>query len=185
MNATELYLADGRHTGVYYCEQCKVTHHTKEFAEVCCNPAKCVCGADCSQYRTKCNACIDLELKEKEKARFVAAEKVTDWNGPVFDESTDEYYSSVCDFIEQNDDYECKYLWTCFSTPVCSLDYDTIIENATDEAYEDFEPGCLDGDEELKAALEKFNEINKSHVSWFPNYKLAVLLPVREVVQDD
>jgi hypothetical protein len=184
MNAIELFRADGTPTGIYHCEKCRIVHRTKQFADKCCAPLLCACGAGCPQYYTACDECRRKKYVEKERARFEAAEKVTEWSGAVFSDGyglNEGYFSSVADFLDywasEHDEEELpEYVWTCDSHSFCQLNYDHIIENATQESYDDWDRDEIEGAEALKAAIETFNEVNKHHVSWEPNFKRALLL---------
>lgn len=132
-------------------------------------------------------SCLDARRENVEAERFEKAEKITDWSGPVYCEGigySDGYFHNMeelLDHLDSDDDEEVcerpKYAWACDSNPCCWLDYGSIIEDATQEAHESFDAGQLHGEDELKAALERFNEANKGFVSWTPNYKRAVLIP--------
>jgi hypothetical protein len=56
------------------------------------------------------------------------------------------------------------------------LDCDDIIERATEDAYDDWDKSCLVGLAELAAAMAAFNEANKAHVTWTPDYTRAVVI---------
>ena len=77
-NAIELYHADGKSAGVYYCEKCRRVSQKKEHAEKCCKPTKCrYCGKDSGGK--DCLACPACERKNeaiREAARF---EKANGW----------------------------------------------------------------------------------------------------------
>jgi hypothetical protein len=179
MNAIELFHADGKPCGIYHCEKCRIVKRTKEEADECCLPRICDCGAECAQYYTVCDDCRRKKDIARERARFDAAEKVTTWDGPVCEPHGDRYCRNLDELLELFDCDESappEYVWTCSERPVCNLDYGSIIEGATGDAYEDFDPGSLDGEKELTEALEKFNALNKEHVVWEPNYKVALVL---------
>lgn len=179
MNAIELYHADGKPCGIYHCEKCRIVHRIKQLADECCLPRICECGAECQQYYTVCDDCRRKKDIAKERERFEKAEKVTVWDGPVTDPHGDRYGRNLDELLELLDYDEAdppEYVWTCHERPVCVLDYGRIIESATGDAYEDFDPGSLDGEKELTEALEKFNALNKENVVWEPNYKLALVL---------
>jgi len=108
---------------------------------------------------------------------------VTEWDGWIYFEGSgynEGYFSCVgdlIDYIDQEDDVSVpEYVWTCEERQIVGLDYDSIIEAATEDAYEDWSPDRLVGSEELKVALEKFNEANKGEVYYVPNFKRALLL---------
>lgn len=191
MNAIELFHADGKPAGIYHCEKCRIVKRTKDEADQCCAPVKCaICGAEnVRQYHCNCDACDEKKRVESEAERFAKAEKVTEWNGAIYSEGhgwNEGYFANLEDLedwlaCEEDEDGSQpdrpEYVWTCDDKRFCQLDYDHIIENATQEAYEDWDAGNISGEKELKAAIEVFNEANKEHVSWEPNLKRALLLP--------
>jgi len=177
MNAIELYHADGKPCGIYHCEKCRIVHREKQLADECCLPRICECGAECPQYYTVCDDCRRKKDIARERARFDAAEKLTAWSGPVCEPHGDRYARNIDELLDLLDEDETpEYVWTCSERPVCHLDYDSIIEGATSDAYEDFDPGSLDGEAELMKALEVFNAANKENVVWEPDYKKALVL---------
>lgn len=179
MKATELFHQDGRSAEIYYCGQCRIVHRTQGFAEQCCKPNICECGAECPQYYTSCNECRRKKDIARERERFEKADKVTTWDGPVADPHSERYGANLDELLEllDCDGFEPpEYVWTCNERPVCNLDYYSIIESATSDACEDFDANSLLGDKELIAALEKFNQTNSKNVVWEPNYKLALVL---------
>jgi len=187
MKATELFHANGKTAGVWYCSECRIVRKTQQEAEECCKPKICTrCKtAECQEYRTVCKLCNDIIDREREEERFAKAEKVTEWNGPVYSDSHDIGNEGYAENIEEALDWlECmsedgkipEYVWTCNERPICHLNFDSIIESSTSEAYEGWETENLNGLEELEAAIEKFNELNKDDVCWLPNYKKALLI---------
>ncbi len=127
--------------------------------------------------------------QKKDKEKFDKAEKIpaAEWYGPVYLEGTgwhEDYSSSVDDFLDwladDNENNETEqwhpYVWACDSFPTCHLDLDDIINNATEEAHENFEIHQLKGVEELREAIDKFNELNKEEVSWMPNFHKVIIL---------
>lgn len=190
MNAIELFHADGKTAGIYHCEKCRIVKRTKAEADQCCAPVKCAdCGSEnVPKYYTVCDACRHKKEADREAERFAKAEKVTEWSGAIYSDGrgwNEGFFANVEDLedwlaCEEEDDGSQpdrpEYVWTCDDKPFCQLDYDHIIENAIQEAYEDWEPDSITGADALKAAIEAFNEANKEHVSWEPNYKRALLL---------
>lgn len=127
------------------------------------------------------------EVREKEQ--FDKAEKLKedDWDGPVYCEGygyndgyfadLNEFYDDVRDDSEDDDEFVTpKYVWTCDVSQSCHIDLDDILENSTQEAHEDFDYRDLNGLDELRAAVDKFNGLNKDVVSWTPNFKKCVIL---------
>lgn len=185
MNATELFHADGNSSGIFYCSECKRVAHSKQLAEQCCTPPVCrICGKETSQkYRLICRPCKIIKDENKEAARFEKAEKITSWDGPVFLDGAgynEGYFPDFAELADWIDGEESElpryYVWTCISLPICHLNCDKIIENATQDAYEDWDTDSLMGVDELRSAMEAFNAKNASQVYWEPNYKVALLL---------
>lgn len=188
MNAIELFHADGKPAKIFYCEKCRIVKRTKEEADQCCAPVKCAtCGNEgVRQFHTICDACEEKKRAAREEERFTSAEKITEWDGPIYSDGygfNEGYFANVEaleDWLSSrdvdDDNTRPKYVWTCTKNQFCQLDYDRIIENATQEAYEDWDEGNIYGEQELKSAIAVFNEANKNHVSWEPNYKVALLL---------
>lgn len=186
MNAQELFLASGRSAGVWFCEQCRTVQKSRELADKCCTPNKCRhCGNDCEKYWTACKNCLDADSVEKERQRFEKAEKVREFDGMVFLEGfgfQNGYFDSVADFIdwwegEHGDDVKMpEYVWACTSRPSCRIDLDRVIEDATQDAHDEYDPEKLTGVDELRAAIDRFNEVNKADKTWTPDFKIAVLL---------
>ncbi len=140
----------------------------------------------------------DLWQEKRDREHFEKAEKIhrDNWDKPV--RYGDQYYNSADEFIEdwvENlytpedsslswDDFEeeahkhlPKYVWGVDKIePILKLDADSIIEDATEEAHEDFDPGSLNGLKEFKEAVNKFVELNENEVGWYSSEKVAILL---------
>jgi hypothetical protein len=186
MNAIELYHQDGKSTGVFYCTTCRCVKRTKEEADKCCEPTKCqYCGKESGrQHYLACESCDRANQAKKEADRFEKAEKKTEWDGWVYLEGTgrDGYSESVEAFWDNwecaaaADDEKPKYAWACKKNFFAVADVSDITERIADNGYEDFDPDDLNGLDDLKAAIEKFNEANKDVVSYEPDYSIAILL---------
>jgi hypothetical protein len=203
MNATELFHQDGRTAGVFYCAECRHVAKTREQADGCCAPYKCTrCGCDVDRktYRTVCPPCEEAKRREKEAARFAAAEKVTEWDGWIYCEEVsgynDHYFVNVGeleDYIasEIPDEVEMAllseeeqaevirmpaYVWTCTANAFAAASLDQITEQIADNAYEDFDCADLRGLDALQAAVDAFNEANAGILCYSPNYKRALIL---------
>lgn len=170
MNPTQLFHENGTPTGIWYCRKCRTVHRTQPEAEVCCRPRLCSCGAEVREGWLSCRPCLDRREAERERARFEAAEKVTDWAGPVF--HGDSFYWSADDIDDSP-----PYVWTAVGKPFVNVDLDGVLETIVAEAYEDFDPVReLNGVEDLKQAIDRFEEANKNLLAYEPNYKLALVL---------
>lgn len=189
MNAKELFHQDGKTAGVYYCGECRIVAKTREQADECCAPYKCAycgCAVPRKNYRTACADCIAANDEKKERERFEKAEKVEEWEGPVFCDAASynegffpslgelfDYFGCEANFDENGSEGIPAYVWTCRVIPFVSYDVGSIKESL--EGYEDWE-GDTDGDDELQAALDAWAEKNKGRVRWEPDYSRAVVL---------
>jgi len=186
MNATELYHKDGKSTGIFFCAGCRTVHRAQPEADQCCAPRHCPdCPELAPKHRIYCQSCEDKRAAAREAARYDKAEKVTSWDGWLYCESlsghNEGYFESVADLLEYAADDEHDgpdYAWTCHARAFCQLDFDSILESATQDAYEDWDSDSVNGVEDFKAAIAVFNEANKEHVSYAPNYKKALVLKV-------
>lgn len=185
MNEIELYTKDGKSVGVFACAQCRHVHQSREFAARCCKNYLCsTCGQDTgSRHWLICEKCRTAEEVKKEAERFEKAEKVTEWDGYLY--HGDDFYAdlgSLLDDLEWHDGEQPKYAWTCDPVSFVHFDIDRVIDDIMEreDVYEDFDSSDIRGTEELKAALEKFNEANAGIVSYHPNYKRAFLIPEEE-----
>lgn len=188
MNATELFTENGKSAGAFFCEKCRIIHPNKAQAAQCCAPRICECGAECERYHTLCPACTVRKRRERETELFAKAEKVTEWSGAIWSEGhgyNDGYFQNLEDFedwmaCEAEEDGSQpdrpEYVWTCEYRMFLQLDYGQIIENATQDAYENWNDSEINGEGDLKAAIERFNAANTEHISWHPNMKRALLL---------
>ena len=183
MNPIELFHKNGKSAGVFYCYKCHRVAKSKDAAEECCTPTLCkFCGKPCRQYHTCCDDCSKSQSVKAEQERFDKAEKLTKWDGWVFSDGLgfhNGFAESVSDLLDQLDDDEApEYVWACdpVNFAVASIDdvIRPILEN--EAAYEGFDSDHLNGIDELKAAIDQFNESNKHIVSYVPNFKKAVLI---------
>lgn len=182
MNAMELHLPDGRPAGVHYCSQCRNVFggmNSQPRAEQCCQNYRCSdCGQDTgSRYMLRCRACVTAGEEAAERKKFEAAEKLTRWDGFIYDGN--EYFDTVdcfLDYLAGEDRPVPEYVWACRSKAFVKPCLDSLLDSFMDESYEDFEPSDLHGLEELKQSLARFEEANKEVVSYLPDYSKAVLL---------
>ncbi len=186
MDSIELFHQDGKSSKIFYCSKCRIVWPDKEKADRCCEPTKCqYCGKESGrQHYLACGPCDRANEIKRETARFEKAEKLVKWDSWVYLDGvgSDGFFESVSHFSEI---WECDhdeneeipdYVWACKKIPFAAVDFDRIIERICEEAYEDFDSDSLKGVDELKAAVEKFNEANKDIVSYEPDYSKAILL---------
>lgn len=189
MNATELYLKDGKSAGVFYCEKCRHVAGSQILADQCCKNYLCSrCGNDVgSRSWLICETCRHAADVEKELDRFNRAEKLTAWDGWVFLEGTghDGFSESLSEFCDYwSDEYGegaklPEYVWACKVNHFVRATIDDIIGGMESEAPDDFDFDSLEGLHELESALEKFNQENSDVCSYSPDYSKAILLNKR------
>ena len=188
MKATELFHKDGKSAKVWYCEKCRHVASDERTANLCCDwHYDCrICGQKCDRtHYLICDKCDQAEKYKKELKRFNKAEKLTTWDGPVYCDAANHnegYFHDFGDFLDYLDDDEdellghIRYVWACQKIPVVNLSVNRILEDATQEAYEDFSFDQLDGIKELENALNVFNELNKNECIYEIDYSKAILL---------
>jgi hypothetical protein len=181
MNATELFLKDGKPTGIFFCEKCRQIACTHDSAERCCKNYLCTkCGVDTGQRSwTACEPCRRAAEAEGERARFEKAEKLTKWDGWVDDGS--DYYPSVGAYLESRDSGSGngdvpEYVWACKAIQIVKVDSDHLMQEIEEHGYEDFDSSTLDGLAEFETACKAFEKANADVVSYEPDYTRAVLL---------
>lgn len=97
----------------------------------------------------------------------------------IYDEATEEYFYDIGelqDYYDNNTDslpYP-QYVYGTYFEPV-QLNLDYILENACEEHAEDI-INCLNGVEELREAINRFNEANKKTGSYYEDFKTVVKL---------
>jgi hypothetical protein len=183
MNAMQLFHQDGKPSKAWYCPECKLVKANQKDAERCCQPVICDCGKEVEEkYWTACNACRKLKDEAREKARFDAAEKVTDWDGPVYSDGlgyNDGYFSELDALYEDIEPEDLpNYVWCCDSDPTVSLSIGSFLDNI--EFPENQDEHDLDGLKELQEALDIFNDKNKNVTTWTPDYKRVYVIRSEE-----
>lgn len=181
MNAIELFHQNGKPAGVFYCEKCRTVNLSRGVAEQCCQNYRCdKCGKDTgSRTRLRCDLCMMKDDEEKELARFENAEKLTSWDGLVFDGS--DFHASLEEFIDQwgydhGDNDMPEYVWACKPKRFVKLDIADIMESLTDDAPEDWDWETLNGLKEFDEAIKKFIAANSDVRSYEPDYTKAVII---------
>jgi hypothetical protein len=194
MNPTELFHADGRSAGVFFCGECKLIYRSGELelAENCCKPWKCdTCGAPTEKYWTACRECRAKVQRDKDQAQWEKAEKVLakDWDGPVWNTADDSYHPDLGDLI---DDWVCDHergeplphVYVC-DADTMKFDAERMIEHALEEHYEDASDDISQAaHEELQQALDAWTD-KHGVTSYHPDYKRAVIWEVDPAMWPD
>jgi hypothetical protein len=176
VDAKELFLEDGKPTGIFFCSQCRIVSRDKEFADKCCVPDKCrICGEDVPEKHWS----VHRSCREKEI--FDKSEKLTSWDGWVCADGighNDGYFESVEELKEYCEDEEIElpeYVHPCIEVSFEGVDLERAIERVTEEMFEDAWDH-LKGLSELEEAVKVFNEKNKELVTYIEDPKRVILL---------
>ena len=187
MTAVELFHKDGHSANVWYCGKCRIVAKTQEGAEKCCAERLCSCGKPLRRYSLKCNECDHRDFKAKcdreEEERFDKATKVLakDWDGEQC-YYEDHYFETVDEFMEWaednfiNESHYPDYIWNAENQGVRKADIEDIITNCVDSLWEDADESDLNGVDELQAAVDAFNEANKSVKCYMVDFSTAIIL---------
>lgn len=183
--AIELFHADGKPSGVWYCSDCRAVHNNLQGAQSCHGVTHCVdCGKELGKrqpyYRTQCDECNDKQWREKQSKeefeRYTKASKISssDYTGTqVY--LNDHYYETVWDAIEDCDQPP-EYVWSTKEVGLRKASVDDLIERVLEEAWEDAESDDLYGVEDLQKAVDAFNEANASIPVYMVDYSQAIVL---------
>jgi hypothetical protein len=203
LNGKQLFWGDGKPVmakgrngqQLWCCETCGSLKLDQESADKCCVCSYCdqpieqdkIGKGDYSYIHGKCS---DEREREREAARIEKAEKLDSWDGPVQWDGVrggwgDGFFSSLDELIESLEDDDDddgaelpEYVWCCKEAKRARISLSSVLENLAEDMYEDAADN-FQGVDELQAAVDKFNELNKSVISWEPNYKRMVRVPQR------
>lgn len=107
MNATELFHADGRSAGVWFCGKCRRVYAEGflDLAAQCCEPkscSRCKEPYDREWVYTVCRECLTIVQSEQTQKKWDAAVKVdgADFGGGVYDEDGEAFHHDLGEFLE-------------------------------------------------------------------------------------
>jgi hypothetical protein len=198
MNAIylHLHLPDGIATKWSMCSECHTVAAPGNFdlSQKCCTCYDCgeplpkdertpyADGTGRSLYHRAC----EQKRRTARKAEILEeAELVVGYDGPVYLDGVgkgsfgDGFFSDAQELSEHLDfsEGERPLFAHCCTPRGLSIDLDSILENATEEMYEDCRDD-LNGVDELQSAVNAFNVANESIRTWDPDYKHKVAIPV-------
>lgn len=181
--AAELFLADGRTAGVYYCTACRFVARERDTAERCCAPRHC---EDCGdivpeKYWMVCRRCLAVRNDARDQARWDKAAKIAadDYDGMIYDEDADAFHDGFDAFLDawsDRDDPEQTppRLYACESYGLAFEAFGWL-EHLTQEHHEDaYEQ--IDGRAvaQLQAVLDSWAKAN-GPTSYRPDYARAIV----------
>lgn len=195
MNAIFLHLPDGTATEWSMCSVCHMVASpgNLDLSEKCCACYDCgeplpkdertpyATGGSSSLYHREC----ERRRREAREADILEkAEIITDYTGPVYLDGVrgsamgEGYFRDVEELAGSLDFLEGQrpaFAHCCVERGF-SLDIESILEDATQEMYED----CYDdlnGLDELQQAIDTFNQANESIKTWECDNKRKVAIP--------
>ena len=179
MNAQRMYILMGRDLVPlknWFCSRCGLVCQDKELAEKCCTCRD--CGIDTNRFTTFCDDCRDLQRLKSQEKKFQEAEKLDDWDGPVYDDASDQYFVDLDELEEYYEDEDRlddlpAFVQPCRKDPIYKACVQDFLDRYEDEMCEDEHPEPL-GLKELEVAFKVFNELNKDRVYWVPIPKKLV-----------
>ena len=183
--AIELFHADGKPSGIWYCSECRTVHTNQRTAQSCHGVTSCDgCGKELGKrqpyYRTHCHECDRRIWREKQAAeefqKYTAAVKIkaSDYTGPqVF--FNDHYYETVEDAID-GCDAPPEYIWSAKDIGLNKATIEDCVDRILEEAWEDADIDDLNGTEQLQNAIDAFNEANSSISVYMVDYNEAIVL---------
>ncbi len=185
ITAIELFHADGRPSGIWYCSECRAVQNDKFQAQRCHGVTHCeTCGVSLGKraphYRKQCEECDrkdwNARRTKEEFDRYTKAVKIaaSEYTGPqvFFD---DRYYPTVEDAIDQCDSPP-EYVWAVNNIGLRGANIEDLIDSVLEEAWEDADSDDLNGLEELQAAVDAFNEANSGIDVYMVDYDEAIVL---------
>lgn len=162
----------------HVCGECGYINNSRQFAYDCCRQFVCeLCGKDAYQHYSHCSSCID-------KINMDKREEIQSHDGPVYCERSDRWFESYeeaaehfQDLQDDEESYIPEFLIPAEKVQIPNMDAGDIIENFCADLFEDAEDH-LNGAEELRDAIKKFNDANKSIFQWkqIPKKKIRLLL---------
>lgn len=183
--AIELFHADGKSSGIWYCSECRSVHTQQRTAQSCHGVTHCEdCGKELGKrqpyYRTQCDECSNKAWQEKqtkeEFERYTKAVKIkaSGYTGPqVF--FADRYYETVEDAIEDCDKPP-EYMWAAKDIGLKKATMEDLVDHILEEAWEDADIDDLNGIEDLQKAIDAFNEANAAVSVYMVDYNEALVL---------
>lgn len=165
---------------IYACKWELALEAAFDHAKRCCDKhcEDCDVKLEKGDYNVLCRACRLKRDAAKEAARFEKATKIpeAEYDGWVFDESSEEYYASVDEWRDQRDRFDQTYLWATTEIDGFRLDAEDIVGNALEngEHHEDAIESVEDLDD-LQEFLDAWCA-KQAVMSYMVDYTRAIVL---------
>lgn len=188
MEAKELFVADGKSAGVWYCSKCKIVKKTEAEAEGCCKPRLCRdCGCELpsDRWTVNCSKCSDAWYAKQRQDRLEKAELVDAGDQIMFMVEElcghdDGWFRDIDEIIDYCFDEEpgCYPEFAFCSKPEQrQIDISDVLERICEDGYEDMGDN-LSGVRELEAAIHTFNVLNEDRLKVYNvDYSRKVRIP--------
>lgn len=183
MKPQELFLANGKSAGVWYCDSCHLVKRTQEEAEQCCQPRHCdSCGCEVDRFRITCGDCQRQKVLQRDLDALEKAELVEGWDGwvwhPEMVSRNDGYFQCPDDLLDYCDMEGVpipEYAFCCKPRQLWAAMED-LLHQLDSEGWEDMIESAA-GLDQLEKAIDEFNELNKDTFTiWEADYKRKVRL---------
>lgn len=162
----------------FACGECGSVCETSIAALLCCKQQVCAsCGGDAQKWWTLCSSCRDKKMWDN------ATEiEPGGYDGPVYDDSRDKYFSTYDEaveyFFDDPEEDRPEFLFACIEDVCPKLNVESILEDLTSDLFE----GAYDhlkGIDELKKACAEF-AAKQTLVVWSADTKRKIRLIVPE-----
>lgn len=186
---------------IWACGECGVLYtpwgqgdEPRKRAAACCKQQYCACGQKIERGYTgpKCSPCNSFD---RETARLAKATEIEAFDGPVYDDHRDKYWTDLGDFEDwvqdQIDDDERdnlpEWIYPCETKAFAKLDATSLIENYVHDEHHD---DAFDSIEDLDGFQKFLDEwcAKQTLQSWSPDFArkisvekiLKTMQPVKE-----
>lgn len=152
---------------LYACPTCRLAYsvasvglsNAYDMAKNCehCRPKQYVCdtcGEECPKYWTRCSGC-------RHDARVKSATEIPDDGGPYFAFGDDRMFWELDEAADEGHEWVCP---TTVAYPRISAE--NVLDNVTEDMFEDASVDDLVGVDELCAAIEAFNTAQSTKTYW-------------------
>jgi hypothetical protein len=170
--ALQLGFPSGMPCALFLCSTCGTAFKSKDCAEKCC--ACMHCGLPCPGERN--HSLCSSAYRDKRDSEILDKAELVEWDGCAIYFNEHVYYDleELIGEIEGDGGEVPEFIFATKTQPFF-LNIDHALESACEDGYEDIAEH-LEGVDELRAAVAKFNDRNKERVSLFEDPKRKIRL---------
>ena len=146
----------------------------------CCKQNYCSCGNKIEKgyIGPKCSPCNRFEGNQK---RLEESEEIESFDGPVFNDSSDQYWSDLGDFEDWaqdlidvgEEDLLPEWIYPCTTKGFPKLDAWDLIQSYIEDEHHEDAGDQIEGVEEFQKFLDSWCA-KQTLESWYPNYKQKI-----------